>query len=331
MQTKDLRTRYWIRVRSIKVLKELVDSALPMFGERASAGRDNYQMQPYPWSVYRHTDIRKFLLQSLMELGRIQFHDIGHSFGEGADFGRAGFATSFLDELGLNEDDSRLRRIKERSIDSVVIGPIPDGVRCLLLRTPGLKIDGECGEGSCKDLHFSVGVLRCQVGESEVRLEHRLELSPDLVDLQLRHTRLLALIEKRYRVRARRSPGAEQQTEPHRDLGDSFARRDRACEVAGLDACTVERWRKRPDGEDLRRSPQDEAGKRTDLGRGSESTLSRRRIGELATAPEFAGLSPHQLVPKLAGTSMYLASESTNERRCAARPRQMALVEGDDG
>ena len=33
------------------------------------------------------------------------------------------------------------------------------------------------------------------------------------------------------------------------------ARRHRACEVAGLDTRTVERWRQRPDGDDLRRGP----------------------------------------------------------------------------
>lgn len=35
------------------------------------------------------------------------------------------------------------------------------------------------------------------------------------------------------------------------------------------------------------------------------------KIVELATAPEFVGLSPHQLVPKLADMSMFVASESS--------------------
>lgn len=41
------------------------------------------------------------------------------------------------------------------------------------------------------------------------------------------------------------------------------------------------------------------------------SEAERRQIRELVTSPEFADLSPHQIVPKLADMGIYIASEST--------------------
>lgn len=82
------------------------------------------------------------------------------------------------------------------------------------------------------------------------------------------------------------------------------ARRHRACEVAGLDTRTIERWRKRPDGDDLRRGPKTRPAN-------ALTSDEEARIVELATAPEFVGLSPHQLVPKLADMSIFVASESS--------------------
>jgi transposase InsO family protein len=82
------------------------------------------------------------------------------------------------------------------------------------------------------------------------------------------------------------------------------ARRARACAVAGLDPRTVERWRKRPDGDDLRRGPKTRPAN-------ALTVAEEAQIVELATAPEFVGLSPHQLVPKLADLSIYVASESS--------------------
>ncbi len=82
------------------------------------------------------------------------------------------------------------------------------------------------------------------------------------------------------------------------------ARRARACKVAGLDTRTVERWRKRIDGDDLRRGPKTRPAN-------ALTADEEAKIVELATAPEFVGLSPHQLVPKLADISIYVASEST--------------------
>jgi len=82
------------------------------------------------------------------------------------------------------------------------------------------------------------------------------------------------------------------------------ARRARACAVAGLDTRTVERWRKRVDGDDLRRGP-------TTRPANALTAVEEAKIVELATSPEFVGLSPHQLVPKLADLSIFVASESS--------------------
>jgi putative transposase len=82
------------------------------------------------------------------------------------------------------------------------------------------------------------------------------------------------------------------------------ARLGAACEAAGLSIRTVERWRARPDGEDRRMGPhQRPHNALTDGERaGVIEMLSRR------------GLSPRQLVPRLADEGIYVASESTMYR-----------------
>jgi putative transposase len=82
------------------------------------------------------------------------------------------------------------------------------------------------------------------------------------------------------------------------------ARRARACEVAGLDTRTVERWRKRPDGDDERHGPNTKPAN-------AFTVEEEAKIVEFATAPEFVGLSPHELVPKLADMSIFVGSESS--------------------
>lgn len=93
------------------------------------------------------------------------------------------------------------------------------------------------------------------------------------------------------------------------------ARRQRACAVAGLDTRTVERWRNRPDGDDLRHGPKTRPAN-------ALTADEEAKIVELVTAPEFVGLSPHQLVPKLADMSMFVASESSVYR--VMRRRRLA-------
>jgi putative transposase len=103
------------------------------------------------------------------------------------------------------------------------------------------------------------------------------------------------------------------------------ASQERACEVAGLDVRTIQRWRRRPGGDDLRRGPHTTPANK--LTAAEEAT-----IVELVTSPDFISLSPHQLVAKLADMSIYVASEATIYRllrrrrllayRDRARPRK---------
>jgi putative transposase len=85
------------------------------------------------------------------------------------------------------------------------------------------------------------------------------------------------------------------------------ARRAEACRVAGFSARTIQRWRLRPDGDDLRRGPlRQPANALTDE--------ERTQVLALMSGPRHAGLSPKQLVPTLADENLYLASESTMYR-----------------
>ncbi len=98
-----------------------------------------------------------------------------------------------------------------------------------------------------------------------------------------------------------------------------------ACRVLGIDARTVQRWRCNGGAEDGRRGPQTTPANKLSEG-------ERNEVIEVLTAPEFAGLSPNQVVPQLADMGMYLASEATMYRvlreerllvhRERSRPRQ---------
>lgn len=82
------------------------------------------------------------------------------------------------------------------------------------------------------------------------------------------------------------------------------AREARACEVLGIADRTLGRWRADGGGEDARagagKAP---AHKLTDA--------ERAAVRESAHAPEHRDLSPRQIVPLLADTGVYIASEST--------------------
>ena len=82
------------------------------------------------------------------------------------------------------------------------------------------------------------------------------------------------------------------------------ARQTKACETLGLDARTIQRWRRQGIGDDRRTGPRSEpANKLTDG--------ERREVLEVVNRPEFRDLSPKQIVPRLADRGIYLASEST--------------------
>lgn len=101
----------------------------------------------------------------------------------------------------------------------------------------------------------------------------------------------------------------------------SGARFNKACEVVGLPARTLQRWVHKP--VDERRGP-----RRSPMNRLSQ--LERERVVEVATSPEFRDMSPKQIVPLLADRGTCVASESTfyrvlhdeqlQHRRTRARP-----------
>jgi putative transposase len=81
------------------------------------------------------------------------------------------------------------------------------------------------------------------------------------------------------------------------------ARQERVCEVLGLSARTVQRWRCTP--EDRRTQT------RHDAPANKLTAAERRAVLDAANRTGYASLTPHQIVPKLADEGIYLASEST--------------------
>ena len=82
------------------------------------------------------------------------------------------------------------------------------------------------------------------------------------------------------------------------------ARQQKACEIAGIPARTLQRWRKQGIGEDLRAGPKTRPKNKI-------SEPERADILEVASKPKYRDLSPKQIVPKLADEGIYLASESS--------------------
>lgn len=85
---------------------------------------------------------------------------------------------------------------------------------------------------------------------------------------------------------------------------DAGARQWRACEIIGLPARTLQRWRQSPEQGDRRplrvQSPPNRL-----------TELERKRILKVANSAEFGNQSPCQIVPRLADSGEYIGSEST--------------------
>lgn len=82
------------------------------------------------------------------------------------------------------------------------------------------------------------------------------------------------------------------------------ARQSTACDIIGISAKTIQRWHQPENAGDQRLDTQREpANKLTEL--------ERRRILKVANEPEYANLSPAQMVPILADEGRYIGSEST--------------------
>lgn len=108
------------------------------------------------------------------------------------------------------------------------------------------------------------------------------------------------------------------------------ARLSVACRQAGCDPRTVQRWLRDGVGEDMRAGPNSTPHNRL-------SEAERREVIRVATSPEYRDLSPKQIVPKLADSGRYIASESSMYRvlkahkldaaRGKAKPREARRVE----
>ena len=105
----------------------------------------------------------------------------------------------------------------------------------------------------------------------------------------------------------------------------SGIRLKQACQVAGICARTVQRWRRNPDADDRRSGPR----------RRPHNALrpaEEAQILRLMMSSRFAHLSPKQLVPQLADEGLYLASESTFyrlQRRHGLRRRPRTISRTD--
>lgn len=82
------------------------------------------------------------------------------------------------------------------------------------------------------------------------------------------------------------------------------ARQDKACELLGLDARTLQRWKKNAVGDDLRAGPKSAP-------KNALTPQERQQILEISNQPEHRDLSPKQIVPLLADQGRYVASESS--------------------
>jgi transposase InsO family protein len=82
------------------------------------------------------------------------------------------------------------------------------------------------------------------------------------------------------------------------------ARLVQACQIVGISARTIERWRDRPQGRDARHGPHHRPLK-------ALSPVGESQVLSALTSSRYAELSPKRLVPQLADEGVYLASEST--------------------
>jgi putative transposase len=81
------------------------------------------------------------------------------------------------------------------------------------------------------------------------------------------------------------------------------ARQDLACDMLGLSVRTVQRWR---------HSPQDRRPETVHPSPANKlSQQEREALLAAANCADYASMTPHQIVPKLADRGIYLASEST--------------------
>lgn len=84
----------------------------------------------------------------------------------------------------------------------------------------------------------------------------------------------------------------------------SGANQEPACQILGLTARTLQRWRRTKGVEDCRQGPKSEPANKL-------SNKERQRVLDLVNEPKYRDLSPNQIVPRLADEGLYVSSEST--------------------
>jgi putative transposase len=82
------------------------------------------------------------------------------------------------------------------------------------------------------------------------------------------------------------------------------ASQEKACEILGVDARSVQRYKMGPESFDKRRGPKTRPCNKL-------SNFECEKIKSISLSPEFCDMSPHQIVPHLADKGEYVASESS--------------------
>ena len=85
---------------------------------------------------------------------------------------------------------------------------------------------------------------------------------------------------------------------------NSGAKQESACSIIGISSKTLQRWNAEPNKQDGRVEP-------THSPKHKLTELERQRIIKVANTSEYANLPPCQIVPRLADTGVYIASEAS--------------------
>lgn len=85
---------------------------------------------------------------------------------------------------------------------------------------------------------------------------------------------------------------------------DSGATQENACNIIGISSKTFQRWTVNSNKQDGRLEPKHSPKHKL-------TGLERQRIINVANAPEYSNLPPCQIVPRLADTGVYIASEAS--------------------
>ena len=82
------------------------------------------------------------------------------------------------------------------------------------------------------------------------------------------------------------------------------ASREPACQILGLTARTLQRWRQQDGNGDRRQGPKSDPPNKL-------TRAERQHVLDIVNTPQYRDLSPNQIVPLLADEGLYVASEST--------------------